>query len=353
MPAVLLPLANHIDLKEIRMRAFVITSPQVGSVIEVDAPYVGTNDLLVEIERVGICGTDVEFFNGDMAYLHSGHAKYPLRLGHEWCGRVTAVGEGVDQSWLGKFITGDTMLGCQQCDRCTGGYQHLCHDRDEVGIRNGYPGALAEQLVIPVHAAHILPNDLDPALGAMVEPTGNALRSVDATKLKGGERLVIFGPGTIGLLCALIAKSRGIEVHLVGVEERSLEFAKQFGFAGVHPLSEIPQLPIHAIIDATFNNEIPGLALELLEPGRTVVYIGIAGVPSMIDSRTLVLKDLTAVGILSASPGLAGAIELLSSGAIDPRPLIASVVTLEESDLVLVGKRPGAIGDGPKIHIKP
>jgi threonine dehydrogenase-like Zn-dependent dehydrogenase len=84
-----------------------------------------------------------------------------------------------------------------------------------------------------------------------------------------------------------------------------------------------------------------------------VVYIGIAGVPSMIDSRSLVLKDLTAVGILSASPGLAGAIELLSSGAIDPRPLIASVVTLEESDLVLAGKRPGAIGDGPKIHIKP
>ena len=335
------------------MRAFVISGPHVGSVIEVDAPQPSVGDLLVEIERVGICGTDVEFFNGDMAYLQSGHAQYPLQLGHEWCGRVIDVGAGVDKSWIGKFITGDTMLGCQNCDRCTSGYQYLCHDRDEVGIRNGYPGALAERLIIPVHAAHILPDGLDPALGAMVEPTGNALRSVNATKLKAGERLVIFGPGTIGLLCALIAKSRGIEVHLVGVEERSLEFAKQFGFIGVHHIDEIPQLPIHAIIDATFNNEVPALALELLEPGRTVVYIGIAGVPSMIDSRTLVLKDLTAVGILSASPGLAGAIELLSTGASDPRPLIASVVTLEESDLVLAGKRPGAIGDGPKIHIKP
>ena len=335
------------------MRAFVITSPQVGSVIDVAEPHVGDHDLLVEIERVGICGTDVEFFNGDMAYLASGPAQYPLQLGHEWCGRVTAIGTGVDHSWLGKFITGDTMLGCQECDRCTSGYQYLCHDRDEVGIRNGYPGALAQRLVIPEFAAHELPDDLDPALGAMVEPTGNALRSVEATKLNAGERLVIFGPGTIGLLCALIAESRGIEVHLVGVDERSLEFAKQFGFAGVHHIDAIPQLPIHAIIDATFNQDIPALALELLEPGRTVVYIGIAGVPSMIDSRTLVLKDLTAVGILSASPGLAGAIELLSSGAIDPRPLIASVVTLEESDLVLAGKRPGAVGDGPKIHIKP
>lgn len=335
------------------MKAFVITSPRVGSVIEVPEPQVGEHDLLVEIERVGICGTDVEFFNGDMAYLQSGHAKYPLQLGHEWCGRVIEIGSQVDEKWRGKFITGDTMLGCQRCERCTSGYQYLCHDRDEVGIRNGYPGALAERLVIPEFAAHVLPDDLDPALGAMVEPTGNALRSVDATKLKTGERLIIFGPGTIGLLCALIAKSRGIEVHLVGIEERSLTFARQFGFAGVHNIDAIPQLPTHAVIDATFNNEIPALALELLEPGRAVVYIGIAGIPSMIDSRTLVLKDLTAVGILSGSPGNAGAIKLLSTGAIDPRPLIASVVSLEESAEVLAGKRPGAIGDGPKIHIKP
>ncbi len=335
------------------MRAFVITEPHIGSVVQVNEPVVGEHDLLVAIERVGICGTDVEFFNGDMAYLQSGHAKYPLQLGHEWCGRVIEIGSQVDEKWRGKFITGDTMLGCQRCERCTSGYQYLCHDRDEVGIRNGYPGALAERLVIPEFAAHLLPDDLDPALGAMVEPTGNALRSVDATKLKAGERLLIFGPGTIGLLCALIAKSRGIEVHLVGIEERSLTFARQFGFVGVHHIDAIPQIPIHAVIDATFNNEIPALALELLEPGRTVVYIGIAGIPSMIDSRTLVLKDLTAVGILSGSPGNAGAIKLLSNGAIDPRPLIASVVSLEESAEVLAGKRPGAIGDGPKIHIKP
>ena len=335
------------------MRAFVITEPHIGSVIQVNEPVVGEHDLLVAIERVGICGTDVEFFNGDMAYLQSGHAKYPLQLGHEWCGRVIEIGSQVDEKWRGKFITGDTMLGCQRCERCTSGYQYLCHDRDEVGIRNGYPGALAERLVIPEFAAHVLPDDLDPALGAMVEPTGNALRSVDATGLSQCERLFIFGPGTIGLLCALIAQSRGIEVHLIGIEDRSLEFARQFGFAGVHHINSIPQLPVHGIIDATYNNAVPALALDLLEPGRTVVFIGIAGTPSMIDSRVLVLKDLKAIGILSASPGVAGAIALLSSGAIDPRALIASVVSLEESADVLAGKRPGAVGDGPKIHIKP
>jgi threonine dehydrogenase-like Zn-dependent dehydrogenase len=335
------------------MRAFIITKPHSGSVVQVSEPIIGEQDLLVEIERVGICGTDVELFNGGMAYLQSGHAKYPLQLGHEWCGRVIDVGSQVDEKWRGKFITGDTMLGCQRCDRCTSGYQYLCHDRDEVGIRNGYPGALAERLVIPEFAAHLLPDDLGPALGAMVEPTGNALRSVDATGISQGERLYIFGPGTIGLLCALIAQSRGIEVHLIGIEDRSLEFARQFGFAGVHHISAIPHMSVHGIINATFNDAVPALALDLLEPGRTVVFIGIAGTPSMIDSRVLVLKDLKAVGILSASPGIVGAIALLSSGAIDPRALIASVVTLEECAEVLAGKRPGAVGAGPKIHIKP
>jgi threonine dehydrogenase-like Zn-dependent dehydrogenase len=321
--------------------------------MEVSEPVVGVRDLLVQVERAGICGTDVEFFTGDMAYLDSGEAQFPLRIGHEWCGRVIAIGESVDPKWLNKFVTSDTMLGCQQCARCKSGYQYLCADRDEVGIRRGFPGALAEKIVIPDFAVLELPDEMDPAVGAMVEPTGNALRAVDATNLKSGERLMIFGPGTIGILSALIAQQRGIEVHLVGVEEKSLTFAKQFGFAGVHLIGAIPQLEIHSIIDATFAEDIPCLALKLIEPGRSIVFIGISGTPSLIDSRTITLKDLKVRGILSASPGLAGAIELLSKKIIDPRPLIAGVVALEDSSEVLSGNRTGVKGNGPKIHIKP
>ncbi|CAN2228011.1 Tdh Threonine dehydrogenase and related Zn-dependent dehydrogenases [Candidatus Nanopelagicaceae bacterium] len=321
--------------------------------MEVSEPVVGAHDLLVEVERVGICGTDVEFFTGDMAYLASGEANFPLRIGHEWCGRVIAIGESVDSRWLNKFVTSDTMLGCQKCQRCLSGFQYLCSDRDEVGIRRGFPGALAEKIVIPDFAVLELPDDMDPAIGAMVEPTGNALRAVDATNLQAGERLVIFGPGTIGILCALIAHQRGIEVHIVGVEEKSLHFARQFGFAGVHPLHAIPQLEIHSIIDATFAEGVPALALELIEPGRSIVFIGISGTPSLIDSRTITLKDLKIRGILSASPGLVGAIELLSKKIIDPRPLIAGVVSLDGSSDVLSGNRSGVNHDGPKIHIKP
>ena len=91
-------------------------------------------------------GTDVEFYTGEMTYLHQGHASYPIRLGHEWCGVVSAVGQGVDESWLGRRVTGDTMLGCGHCERCVAGRRHLCEARFEIGIRGGWPGALAERL---------------------------------------------------------------------------------------------------------------------------------------------------------------------------------------------------------------
>ena len=335
------------------MRAYVISGPNNGAVIEVAEPEVGPRDLLIEVLRAGICGTDVEFFTGHMAYLDSGDAAFPLRIGHEWCGRVIGVGDRVDKKWMGKLVTSDTMLGCQSCVRCKTGYQYLCAERDEVGVRRGFAGALAEKLVVPDFAVYELPADMDPAIGAMAEPTGNALRTVDAAHIKTGERLLIFGPGTIGLLCGLIAKSRGIEVHLVGIETKSLDFARQFQFAGVYEKSTIPQLTFHAVIDATFSSDIPALALELVEPGRHVVLIGISGTPSNIDSRTLILKDIKLTGILSASPGLKGAIELLSKGSIDPRPLIANVVPLESVSEILSGNRAGISGDGPKIHIAP
>ena len=111
------------------MRAFVLTGPGEGSVQEVPVPRAAPGEVVVDIERVGVCGTDVEFFTGEMAYLHQGHAAYPMRLGHEWAGTVTAVGDGVDPDWIGRRVMGDTMLGDQTCRRCRKGQQHVCEHR--------------------------------------------------------------------------------------------------------------------------------------------------------------------------------------------------------------------------------
>ncbi|GAA3413886.1 zinc-binding dehydrogenase [Streptosporangium vulgare] len=158
------------------------------------------------------------------------------------------------------------------------------------------------------HALHVLPDTVgrggrgDGRAGA-----GNALRAVEAANLSPGDGLLGWGPGTIGLLAARFALAHGAEVHVMGLSEPSLEFARGLGAHGAWtsdkrsrisrstPSSTPPTPPA-----------LPSLAVDLVEPGKRVVYIGLAPTPSAVDTRMLVLKDVTAVGILSASPGPGG-----------------------------------------------
>jgi threonine dehydrogenase-like Zn-dependent dehydrogenase len=335
------------------MRAFVLTGPGVYSVQEVPAPVAAPGETIVDVERAGVCGTDVEFFTGEMQYLHQGQARFPMRLGHEWAGTVSAVGDGVDPGWIGRRVTGDTMLGDGVCRRCRKGHQHVCANRQEVGVRGGRPGALAEQLAVPATSLHTLPATIDPVLGALVEPGGNALRAAQAAGLRTGDRVLVLGAGTIGLLVAMFARAAGAEVHLMDRSERSLGLARGLGFACSWTEQALPDLPFDAVIDASNAPYLPAKALDLVEPAGRVVYIGLAGSRSLIDTRTLALKDVTAVGVLSASPALAATIRAYSSGAVDPRPLVAATVPLEEVGAVLAGKRPAMAGPGPKVHVDP
>jgi 2-desacetyl-2-hydroxyethyl bacteriochlorophyllide A dehydrogenase len=335
------------------VKAFVVTGPGECSIQDVEAPSPKPGEVVVDVARVGVCGTDVEFFTGEMAYLHDGHSAYPMRLGHEWCGVVGAAGSDVDQSWIGRRVVGDTMLGCGRCDRCRSGRQHLCEHRTEVGISGGRAGALAEQLAVPASSLRELPDGVDDAAGAMVEPGANALRAVWAADLHPADRLLVLGPGTIGLLVAQFAHAAGAEVHVVGKSDTSLSFTRSLALGGVWTASDLPSLAFDAVIDASNAAALPALALDLVEPGKRVVYIGLAGTPSTIDTRTMALKDVTAVGILSGSPGLSGAIDAYASGSVDPHRLVAATVGLEHVGEVLAGWRPGHAGPGPKIHIDP
>jgi threonine dehydrogenase-like Zn-dependent dehydrogenase len=335
------------------MRAYVLNAPGEGGVQEVPAPVAAPGEVVVDVERVGVCGTDVEFFTGGMAYLHQGYASYPMRLGHEWAGTVTTVGTRVDPAWIGRRVMGDTMLGDGVCRRCRKGRQHVCENRQEVGVRGGRPGALAEQLAVPVTSLHALPDSVDSVLGALVEPGGNAFRAAQAAALAPEDRALVLGPGTIGLLAAMFARAAGAEVHLMGRSEKSIAFARGLGFEHAWTEANLPGLPFDAVIDASNAAQLPALALDLVEPAGRVVYIGLAGNPSNIDTRTLVLKDVTAVGVLSGSPGLDATIAAYASGAVDPRPLVAATVGLEQVGAVLAGERPEAAGPGPKIHVDP
>jgi threonine dehydrogenase-like Zn-dependent dehydrogenase len=245
------------------------------------------------------------------------------------------------------------MIGCGHCRRCLSGRHHVCADRHELGITDGAPGALAEQVALPATSLHALPAGVDPVRGALVEPGGNALRSVEASAVHPGDRLLVLGTGTIGLLAAMFGRARGAEVHLLGQQPETLKLAGDLGFDHAWTRDTLPGPAWDAVIDASTGREMPALALELVEPAGRVVYIGLSTMPSTVDSRTLVLKDVTAVGILGASAGLEGAIAAYADGSVDPAPLVAATVTLDEIAEYLAGHRPDGAGPGPKILADP
>ncbi len=341
------------DTKSATMRAFVLLGARQYAVADVPRPVPAAGEAVIDVERVGLCGTDVEFFTGEMTYLREGHSSYPMRLGHEWAGTVSAVGGGVDPGWVGRRVMGDTMIGDGTCRRCLRGHQHVCDHRDEVGVRDGRPGALAEQIAVPVRSLHELPSGVDAVLGALVEPGGNALRSARATQTGPGDRALVLGLGTIGVLVSLFLRAQGVEVHLLDRSPRSLDFARALGFEHVWTESTLPHLPFDAVVEASNAAHLPATALDRVEPAGRVVYVGLAGSPSTIDTRIMALKDVSCIGILSASPGLEATIAAFADGSVDPRPLVCATVGLDEVGLVLANERPTGAGAGPKVHVDP
>ena len=332
------------------MRALVIDGPRSARVEEVEAPVPGPGQVVVDVHRAGICGTDAELFTGELAYFAQGKTRFPVRPGHEWSGVVSALGDGVDDGWLGARVTGDTMLGCGRCARCASGRGHVCADRREVGIL-GWAGALAERLAVPAWSLHRLPDGLDDRAGALVEPGGNAWRAARAAQASAGKRILICGPGTIGLLTTAFAVAAGAEVHLLALDRSREELARSFGAAAYWTLSDPPAPGYDAVVDCTDDHKTPATALTLAEPGGRVVFIGVSGLPSLIDSRDLVLGDMITVGILGASAGLAPAIEHYAGGRVNPAGIAAVTVGLDRAAEALAGQV--SPGTGTKVHIDP
>lgn len=338
------------------MRALVVTAPRQASVQDVPDPTPAAGELLIDVERVGICGTDVELYTGEMAYIDQGHTSFPLRLGHEWTGRVVAVGDPADEQWIGKRVTGDTMLGCGHCDYCLAGNHHVCPNRFEVGIRGDWAGALAEKVLIPTRFAYDIPENVSLTAAALVEPAGNSLRAVRAANLRPGQSVLILGSGTIGLLAAQFALAEGADVHVGGKREGSLALARSLGVRHTWQLDDLTASPpdrFDAVIEATSIEEMPAVAVRLTKPAGRVVYIGLSSTPSLVDTRDIALKDITAVGILSASPGLAGAIEHFADRSVIPDAIVSEVIALEDVPSRFEGTRGADAGSGPKVHVDP
>ena len=249
------------------------------------------------------------------------------------------------------------MLGCGHCEYCVAGHQHVCPDRFEVGIRDGWAGALAEQVLIPTRFAYEIPEHVSVTAAALVEPGGNALRAVRAAEHRSrAQRCSCSAPGRSG--CSPPSSRWRPAPRCTSAESARAPSRSPAPSACRTRGSSTSSSTAHAnrfdaVIEATSNERMPALSVRLAKPAGRVVYIGLSSTPSLVDSREIVLKDITAVGILSASPGLAGAIESFAGGAVVPDAIVSEVVALEEVPDRLEGRRGADAGPGPKVHVDP
>lgn len=321
------------------MQALEVTGPKQFHLADVPRPEPGDDEVVVAVEAVGICGTDVEIIDGGMAYFVAGLAHYPIVIGHEWTGRVARVGRGVSDLAAGERVVGEVSIGCMKCATCRSGAYHRCPQRTETGVLNR-SGGMADEIVLPRWAIHRVPSSVDVRSAALVEPTAVALNAVRLADVTGASRVVVVGDGPIGLLLLQVARAKGAQSALVvGADDARLALAKTLGATAVidsrtGPVADAVRLHYPELADVVLeaSGSAAGVesALAIAAPGARVILQGLTGKPpeKPLNLDNIVIGDLTIRGALG-SPGVwPEAIALIESGKVNPAALVTHDVPM-------------------------
>jgi 2-desacetyl-2-hydroxyethyl bacteriochlorophyllide A dehydrogenase len=189
----------------------------------------GPGEVAVDVAFVGICGTDMHVFHGNM------DARVGLNwiIGHEMSGRIAAIGTGVEGLAKGDAVVVRPLHPCDQCPACLAGNSHICHSLKFLGLDTD--GAMQSRWVVPVFTLHKLPQGVALDAAALVEPLAVAVHDVRRARLKVGETALVIGGGPIGMLIGMVAKAEGATVILSEINETRLRMAADMGFTGLNP----------------------------------------------------------------------------------------------------------------------
>lgn len=302
-------------------------------ITHVPVPIINESQVLVRVKTVGICGTDLAIFNGNLA------TPIPIILGHEFTGDVVKIGKNVEKSWLNKRVTSEINSNIDfTCYYCKQGLYTQCISRKAIGI--DINGALAEYIALESYLLHEIPNSISYEDATFIEPLAAAYQTFEMMPIdKNDKNVAIFGLGKLGLLITQVAKSKGLTLIVVDGSNRKLSLAKDFGVKYLinrNDFKEVPNeikritnsLGADIVIDTTGN---PEALKDIVESCRTRGKIHIKsthGIETPINLTDVVVRELT---IFSSRCGpFDKAIEGLKSGQIQVNNLISKRFTLDE-----------------------
>ena len=316
--------------------AVVNFAPEKGSVEirEIAVPTIGDDDVLLEVVNVGVCGSDLHQWTAD----HSWPVNYPVVLGHEFGGLIAALGKNVSVWKEGDRVVSETaaIINPNSPMSKTGLYNL---DPDRKGFGYGVNGAMTRYVRVPARCLHRVPTHLSFEEACLTEPCCVAYNSVAVnSSVKPGDRVIVIGPGTIGILCAAVARICGAEVAVVGLESDKLrlDIAKQYGCETI--IGDATEwaknrdgLGADLIVDAAGASITLKMALQWVRPNGQITKVGWGPQPLGFSLDPLVQKNVTLKGSFSHNwPIWERVIALLASGSLNVKPIIGGVWAIDQ-----------------------
>ena len=287
-----------------RMKALVKTRPEPGlELCDVPVPEIGINDVLIRVERTGICGTDLHIYNWDAWAAKT--IPVPLVVGHEFVGEIVEVGSNVQDFYPGEIVSGEGHVVCGRCRNCLAGRRHLCRDTKGVGVNRA--GAFAEYLALPVTNVWHHADTIDRDVAAIFDPLGNAVHTALSFDVL-GEDVLVAGAGPIGLMAVAVVRHAGARhVVVTDINPARLELAKTLGATVAVDVrntsleSVMSDLGMKEGFDIGLEMSGAGAAvrqmLSVMCHGGKIAMLGIPSEPIAIDWNTVVFNMLTIKGI--------------------------------------------------------
>jgi (R,R)-butanediol dehydrogenase/meso-butanediol dehydrogenase/diacetyl reductase len=302
-----------------------------------DVPEPGPGQIKIRVALAGICGSDIKEYSSGPVMIPPD--RVPLTIGHEYVGRVAAVGEGVTGFRVGDRVSGVGNYACGQCYSCRMGYPNTCLDQGFAGLRS--EGCFAEYFTIPAYSCYPLPDNVSDEAGAMVEPLAVALHAVRRGNVQLGDTVVIVGDGTIGLCAVAGARVSGASaIYLVSKHREHGEIGRKMGATDVlylddgDPIEKVQDLTggpgADVALECVGRPETPQLAVDLTRRHGTVVIVGVFAQSGTLDFNTLMFTERAMVGSSIYIDEGRTAVEFMADGRIDPTPLVTSIVPLEK-----------------------
>lgn len=319
------------------MKQAILTSAKTIEFSEIEKPVIKSNEVLMKVKALGICGSDIHAYYGQHPFM-----SFPIRLGHEMAGEVIEIGADVSGIEIGDLVTAMPQDFCGKCEPCKAGRYNICNTLDVIGCQT--PGAACEYFSVDASLVKKMPESLNAELAATIEPAAVGVHAVRRGQSVKGANVVVMGAGTIGNVTAQAALAEGAKSVLISdLSDYRLEIAKE---CGIPHTVNTGNVSLKDAIEEAFGGEGADIffecvgvgatvnqAIELSKKGHDIIIVGVFGSTPAINLAWVQDREYRLIGsLMYVEKDFQDTIDYMEAGKINMKPLISKKFAFDEYD---------------------